>query len=135
MPSILLKTRPNWLRFWANMSRIISLKLTCHFPFSTPRFREFHRFSISRRNGGFNLHVRTALDAGNYVPDESQLFWLWKKPQRPLNLTYRDKNGAVLGFTLWSKLKCLRTANWLVLKKRYCIIFPQPITFNVRIMN
>ena len=43
------------LRFWANMSRIISLKLTSHFPFSTPRFREFRPFSVSRRNGGFNV--------------------------------------------------------------------------------
>ena len=37
------------------MSRIISLKLTCHFPFSTPRFREFRPFSVSWRNGGFRL--------------------------------------------------------------------------------
>ena len=37
------------------MSWIISLKLTCHFPFSTPRFREFCPFSLSRRNGGFTV--------------------------------------------------------------------------------
>ena len=57
LSSILLKARPNWLRFWANMSRIISLKLTCHFPFSTPRFCEFRPFSVSGRNGGFTIMV------------------------------------------------------------------------------
>ena len=56
LSSILLKARSYWPRFWANISQIISLKLTCHFPFSTFQFCEFCLFSISWRNGrGFSI--------------------------------------------------------------------------------